>query len=325
MVAIINVACTLLILSFGRLAHGWRERQSFEHFFPDVEAELSKAITDKCSGVVQKYRHEHVKLYSVYCVKAYSCIMNNVSEYTKANMASAAVLLGLTPTILTTLGSSNTELALLSSHRPVLAALLVLGSPALNPIRTFDYHTSVEKFQEKKWRWYFSKHLQKSKLSRTGNNIRVMVQLLLVVGSIANLADRCRNVALNAISVMSCDFSDVVVELWIALALPAYLAGIITFYRRYKMTHPGAWLRYEVTLCATHKSQGIRLENEESRAFIVWSFITSVYTVIHLAAGTLIFSSLSLVGMLTLLSLSKCSRSTCFQTNHHKLTVVRKY
>ena len=302
MVVLINVASTCLILSLACLAQGWRERQSFEHFFPDVEAELSKAVTDKCFDVVQKYRHEHVKLYSAYCTKAYSCSMNNVTEYTKANMASAAVLLGLTPTILTTLGSSTTELPLLSSHRPMLAALLVLGSPALNPIRTFDYHTSVEEFQEKKWRWCFSKHLLKSKRSPTGNNIRVIVQLLLVIGSIANLADICRTVAFNAISVMSCDWSDVVVELWIALALPAYGCGIYTFYRRYKMSHPGAWLQYELTLCATHKSQGIRLETEESRAFVVCSFVTSVYTIIRLAAGTLILSSLSLIGMLSLLS-----------------------
>ena len=236
----INIASTVLLLSLSHLARGWRARESFRHFFPDVEVELSKAVTNHCSDVLQKYQNEHITLYGVYCVKTYSSIMNHVAEYTKANMASAAVLLGLTPTILTTLGSRTTELSLLSSHRPVLALLLVVGSPAIKPIRTFDYHSPIVELQEKKWRWYFPKNSQNSKRSRNGDIIRVIIQLVFVIGGVANLADLCRTIALKTISVMSCDFSDVVVELWIGLAIPAHLGGIITFYRRYKMAYPRA-------------------------------------------------------------------------------------
>lgn len=320
----INVVSSLLVLSLSHLARGWRARESFRHFFPDVEVELSKAVTNNCSHVLQKYQNEHITLYGVYCVKTYSCIMNNVAEYTKANMASAAVLLGLTPTILTTLGSSTTELSLLSSHRPVLALLLVLGSPAINPIRTFDYHDPVAELQKKKWRWYFSKNSQNSERSMTRNIIRVIVQLFFVIGSIANLVDLCRTIALKTISVMSCDFSDVVVELWIGLAIPAHLGGLITFTRRYKMAYPGAWLRYEFTPCATHTSHGPKLEPKENRAFIVWSFLTSVYTVVHLTAGTLIFSSLSFVGM-SIISLQPIYKDYMLPNEPSDADLYRKY
>jgi hypothetical protein len=304
-ITMINIASTLLVLSISHQARGWRARESFQHFFPDVEVELSNAVTNNCSDVLQEYLNEHVTFYGVYCVKMYSCIISNTTEYTKANMASAAVLLGLAPVILATLGSSTTELSLLSSQRPALAFLLVLGSPAMNPIRTFDYHDPIVDLREKKWRWDFQKP------SQIGNIIRVIVELFFALGSIANLADLCRIIALNTIAVMSCDFSDVLVELWIGLAIITHLSGIITFSMRSKMVYHGRteprstyrrireWLRNEFSPCVTHTKHELKGE-EENRWFIVWSFFTSVYTMVHLTTGILILSSLSFVGMSTI-------------------------
>jgi hypothetical protein len=301
----INIAFTLLVLSLCHQALGWRARESFQHFFSDIEAELSKAVTNNCFNVLQKYQNEHVMLYGVYCVKTYSCIMSNITEYTKANMASASVLLGLTPGILATLGSSTTELSLLSSHRPALALLLVLGSPAMNAIRTFEYKDPHLELQKKKWQWDFRDHSQISKHSQIGDIVRVIVQLFFAIGSIANLADLCRSIALNTISVMSCDFSDTIVPLWIGLAIFAHLGGIITFSTRHTMVYHGGTettirkrLRYEFTPCVTHTNHTIDWK-DQTRVFVVWSFLTSLYTTVHLTAGILIFSSLSFVGTST--------------------------
>jgi hypothetical protein len=307
----INIASALLVLSISHQAQGWRARESFQHFFPDIEVELSNAVTNNCSHVLQEYLNEHVTLYGIHCVKMYSCIISNTTEYTKANMASAAVLLGLAPVILATLGSSTTELSLLSSQRPALAILLVLGSPAMNPIRTFDYHDPIVQLRDKKWRWDFPKRSQILKHSQIGNIIRVIVELFFAIGSIANLAHLCRTIALNTIAVVSCDFSDVLVELWIGLALVTHRCGIITFSRRSKIVYHGRteprsayrriteWLRNEFSPCATHTKHELKWE-EENRWFIVCSFFTSVYTMIHLTAGILILSSLSFVGMSTI-------------------------
>lgn len=74
--------------------------------------------------------------------------MNAATEYTKANFASASVLLGLTPPVLATAGSTTPELALLASRRPMITITIVLGSPAVNALRAFDFSKSVVDFKK---------------------------------------------------------------------------------------------------------------------------------------------------------------------------------
>jgi hypothetical protein len=68
-----------------------------------------------------------------------SCILEHTSEYNKATMAAANVLLGLLPVILVTMAPTMDELALIAIHRPVLASLLSMASPAILIERVFKY------------------------------------------------------------------------------------------------------------------------------------------------------------------------------------------
>jgi hypothetical protein len=252
--------------------------------------------------------------------------MSHATEYIKSNMATASVLLGLTPVILATLGSSTTELSLLSSHRPVLAFLLVLGSPAVNPIRSYDYPDPKVELRQKKWRWDFPKR------SQMGNIVCVMVELLFAISSIANLADLCRMIAFNTIAVVSCDFSDVVVAIWIGLAVITHLSGLVTFSTRFEMVDHGTteprstytrirgWLRSEFSPCVTHTKHELKW-GDQNKYFIVCSFFTSVYTMAHLTGGILILSSLSFVGMSTISLL--CSDADCVGTRYATMIVAR--
>lgn len=138
----------ILLLVFVDHALGWRNRRSFQHFFTDVEVEIESAVINNYSAIFEDYLNEHITLYGTQCVRMYSYIMANISNYAKDNMASAAVLLGLTPFILASLGSNATELALIASRRPILAILLVLGSPSINLIRTFDYPNPTKDLEE---------------------------------------------------------------------------------------------------------------------------------------------------------------------------------
>lgn len=79
------------------------------------------------------------------CVKVISCILDKTPEAVKVNMASAGLLLGLLPALLGFLGSSTIETSCLAARRPVLSLLLSLGSPAVNPIRIYDYRDIVRK------------------------------------------------------------------------------------------------------------------------------------------------------------------------------------
>lgn len=48
-------------------------------------------------------------------------------------------MLGLLPTLLSTIAPSIPEMALLSSYRPMLSFILSLGAPVIWPSRIFEY------------------------------------------------------------------------------------------------------------------------------------------------------------------------------------------
>ena len=71
------------------------------------------------------------------CKNMATCLLRNLDEIDKADMQSATVLLGLTPTIISYVGPTVVDIALVSSYRPILATLTGLGAPAIFPTRLF--------------------------------------------------------------------------------------------------------------------------------------------------------------------------------------------
>ncbi|KAL2205791.1 hypothetical protein CC79DRAFT_1369243 [Sarocladium strictum] len=78
------------------------------------------------------------------------CMLAHTSEYIKTSMASAQVLLGLTPTILAFMSPSAQEIALLSNiaERPVLGFMLSLCSPTTHLARLFEYTDPVKLLED---------------------------------------------------------------------------------------------------------------------------------------------------------------------------------
>lgn len=272
---------------------------------PDVQAEIESAIVNNCSDIFQDYLNEHITLYGHQCVRMYSCIMSNIPNYARDNMASAAVLLGLTPFILASLGSNTTELALISSKRPLLAILLVLGSPSVNPIRTFDYPNPAEDIDEGESKLVLSK-ISDRRPHSIGNITRVIIELVLVVASVVNLASLIWTITLNTIAVTSCD-SDTLVQLWIGCAIFTHIFGVATFLtgsetKYYEQKHTSVWGRvkqwflWETSPCATHPKYTLK-RKEQNKWFIFFSWLASTYTLTHIGFGVTVFSSLSFVGM----------------------------
>ena len=67
-------------------------------------------------------------------------MLANLSAAYLANYQAASVIMGLTPTILASLGPSVPETSLLSAHRPLLSFLISLGAPAVYPARVFEFN-----------------------------------------------------------------------------------------------------------------------------------------------------------------------------------------
>ena len=76
------------------------------------------------------------------------CILANTSETIKANMASAGVVLGLMPSLLSSFGPTMEESWTLVLERPLLASLLAIGAPAFYPFRRHDHQDPLEALKQ---------------------------------------------------------------------------------------------------------------------------------------------------------------------------------
>jgi hypothetical protein len=76
------------------------------------------------------------------CKAMVTCLLSALGADNLADMASANIILGLTPTILGYIGPTLSESAQLFSRRPVLALLCTLGAPAVYQVRPFGSRTS---------------------------------------------------------------------------------------------------------------------------------------------------------------------------------------
>jgi hypothetical protein len=233
--------------------------------------------------------------------------MQVATEYTKANFASASVLLGLTPTILATIGSTTPELAMLSSRRPVLTFFIVLGGPAVNALRALDYNKSILEFKQTE-RALDQMAFSALKSSKRLQRLVVAIELFFVLAAVANLAQLSFVINRNTIAIMSCDNSDMLVELWIGLAMVTHTFGVLTFFSRSpplyfkphinarkRVYNPRRWLHSEFRPCAVHDEEKV-IWGPENRWFVGLSWFITLFTILHLSFGTLMFSSLYFVG-----------------------------
>ena len=74
-----------------------------------------------------------------YCYGHENCILANLPAAYLANYQAASVIMGLTPTLLASLGPSVAEISLLSAHRPLLSFLISLGAPVVYPTRVSEF------------------------------------------------------------------------------------------------------------------------------------------------------------------------------------------
>ena len=109
------------------------------------------------------------------------CILDNIHETTKTDIASAGVLLGLLPALLGVLGSSTIETSCLATRRPVLAFLLCFASPAVNPIRMYDYTDVLEKIMT------LNETVRLPGMSGNGSQSVALAKYVFALAAIANI------------------------------------------------------------------------------------------------------------------------------------------
>lgn len=111
----------------------------FESWYPHNAKYLVNISTGICNQTLRDYRIEFAaprnsvnatKLLST-CYRHEACIVDQIPTNHLLNYQSALVTLGLVPSLLVIVGPSVAELSLLYLHRPILSALLSLGTPTI--------------------------------------------------------------------------------------------------------------------------------------------------------------------------------------------------
>lgn len=227
------------------------------------------------------------------------CLLVNTTESSKANMAAAAVTLGLLPTILGLAGSNIMETSILALRRPLLALILSAASPSVSSIWSSEYRDPSKVLAASLRR--------RVRIEQTAASIRratfvCILEYFVALGALANIAHTtwqlCQRVVFS--------FAPEIIYgpiLFATLAPVLHLAGALALYLRVRLRlaeDPAAlakgnsvlfWLRHEFTLCKSQPKAMLDVLPYDSTIFLLASCFTSICVVLYIIYGTFMFSS----------------------------------
>jgi hypothetical protein len=294
-------AATLATI-LGQVTAALAENTRFHKFFPRYGTVLSE-IRDGVCGSIYALKEDTNAISPTenpYCPEVLDCVLKNTSETIKGDMTSGIIVMGLTPTIPTFLGSSLDETALLSRSRPVLAFLIACSSPTVIPPRPFVYLDPIAGLKAREG------NLTPKRLHSWQAAVIVLVEYILVLAAVANVFVMSYLTGLWTINTISCD-TIYLPLLWVGTTAPLHLLAMLALSLRVKTVTDETstkeswgnrlhrWAQNEITPCITHKKLVLDWK-PESYPFIIISLVTSLGAVCHLLYGTIAFSSLQFIG-----------------------------
>jgi hypothetical protein len=223
-------------------------------------------------------------------------------------MAAASVVLGLTPTILSSLGPSIAEIALLSSQRPFLSLLLAMGAPVTYSSRFLQFENPID---------LLGRPERSSILKGRRGPLRFAVALALlqyVFAALAILNLIAASVELGRKTVLSwrCSVSWLPL-MWAVTPIACYAPAVLSFhlYRGKVALNPSPdkgddsavrrAVRREFTISANNKDM-VRVAEVSTHVHPgAWSIVlqsaSSLFVMLQIVFGTAVFSSLLYIGV----------------------------
>ena len=130
----------LFLLNVFSLPSAAATRDKYQQFFPYYAHVFLDALKGPCFANYTAYEESTGGDRMIdLCKYVFDCLVGQLYQHDLANFASAQVLLGLMPGLLSLAASSIGEISMLSSQRPLLSLLLSMGGPAVYQSRTFRY------------------------------------------------------------------------------------------------------------------------------------------------------------------------------------------
>jgi hypothetical protein len=285
------------LLVFASLISATRAAVHFKYWYRQYRHVFEPIMEKHCQAEYQGYLTKVApKDYlSGTITPVIDCILGNLNETRKSNMAAAAVLLGLLPTTLGLVGSTTIEVGLVALRRPFLALLLAAGAPAVSPIRTFDYVDPKELLQKKPG------SVKVFSMGPAKKPVVALLQYVVAAAAVLNLVTVSYELCIRTV----CSFAPENAfepALWAFLAVAVHLFGSWSVYLRVRIVTGGSGvntsgsgrlqriLREFIPSAAREEAElGIK---DETYGYILLAWFTSMGTVLHIIYGTLVFSSI---------------------------------
>ncbi|KAF7544090.1 hypothetical protein G7Z17_g10224 [Cylindrodendrum hubeiense] len=280
----------------------------FDQFFPGWNQYLQDIIHNKCPEELNEYltgNNRSSNSASSVVTPLIECILQDFPEFRKTELGASAVILGLLPTILQSLGSTTAETAVLARRRPFLALLLAGGSPAVNIARGSEFAETLAKFVKGGEAHNTIPGVQLRLLSpRLWPWISVL-EYLLVGCAVTNVIHLTYRLGVNAVVGFARE-TIFMLPLWAFLAVIIHLGGTIILHLRVTVGvadgfkhrteqktggFPSLVLQ-EFTPCAFQPAKVLVWREKETIWFLVLSWFLNLGILIHIVFGTLVMSSL---------------------------------
>lgn len=246
----------------------------------------------------------------------YDCLYAGLLPNEAQNFQSADVLLGLTPTLLSTLAPSIGEISLLSTRRRLLALLLAVANPSIYVSRLLSFNDPMEYLRPVETA-FPDKLLT---LDGRGASVIVFLQYILAAGAIVNVVHLSWELGYRTVIAWKCNAS-YIPFLWTIMPLFVHVIAAVGWHmsntvREANRSEEGVASRSKLRQMAmqeiTLPSQDPKLDfntpptdpqgrlpshNREKLAIFL-NELAGFGAFLHLLFGTTVFSSLMFIGVL---------------------------
>lgn len=253
-------------------------------------------IQNECSEAYATYLIQpgppgNVSMYSAEVVK---CLLDGVGTALQANYSTAAVLLGLLPTVLGMAASTTTEVGLVAMRRPLLGFLVAAGCPFLPITRSFEPIEPEKIFERRPYMMIFHQ------VSGKRATFITSLQYFLVTVALGNLYYTIYEITVKSVFAGA---SETIIHpgLWGASVLVVYILG--TYVTSLRCRFVGVenknnakrnimyWMKRETCPAIGQQDDSVHLllKRETYRsAFLSW--LATTLLVMHAIYGTTLLS-----------------------------------
>ena len=223
-------------------------------------------------------------------------------ELDKADMANAAILLGLLPVFVAAFGPDIKEIALLSSRRPLLSLLLSIGVPAVYISRPMEYADPLELLEHRPGRFTVGR-VESAKLAAVISGAEYSFVALAIV----NLLWVSYTLGMETVLAWKCiAFMPIA---WALVPVVVHVVAAVTFrtskvmrcsdsnIERAKTNFVRRWLKAEFSLCANQTERILR-GDAPSHMTVALNYLATLMGSVHVIFGIVVFASLLFISLL---------------------------